>query len=201
MKKKTLCIVLAGLLLLGGVGGCAKIRNAFQKWKGSLIGLEFDIYTYDDYGNMTLTVHGKNVDVEVKQEEGSTEEADYTSEVLDITIDGNQMLQIGNTMIFAEAGLDQITDFNMQDEINAGDGMINFIPFDRVLNNFKNDIGKAKTILISSQQGIPIAVYQGESVYVEIPNDLPKMTRLNIDGKSLYIHRANYVILDSEMIE
>lgn len=201
MKKKTLCIVLAGLLLLGSVGGCAKIRNAFQKWKGSLIGLEFDIYTYDDYGNMTLTVHGKNVDVEVKQEEGSTEEADYTSEVLDITIDGNQMLQIGNTMIFAEAGLDQITDFNMQDEINAGDGMINFIPFDRVLNNFKNDIGKAKTILISSQQGIPIAVYQGESVYVEIPNDLPKMTRLNIDGKSLYIHRANYVILDSEMIE
>lgn len=201
MKKKTLCIVLAGLLLLGGVGGCAKIRNAFQKWKGSLIGLEFDIYTYDDYGNMTLTVHGKNVDVEVKQEEGSTEEADYTSEVLDITIDGNQMLQIGNTMIFAEAGLDQITDFNMQDEINAGDGMINFIPFDRVLNNFKNDIGKAKTILISSQQGIPIAVYQGESVYVEIPSDLPKMTRLNIDGKSLYIHRANYVILDSEMIE
>lgn len=201
MKKKTLCIVLAGLLLLGGVGGCAKIRNAFQKWKGSLIGLEFDIYTYDDYGNMTLTVHGKNVDVEVKQEEGSTEEADYTSEVLDITIDGNQMLQIGNTMIFAEAGLDQITDFNMQDEINAGDGMINFIPFDRMLNNFKNDIGKAKTILISSQQGIPIAVYQGESVYVEIPNDLPKMTRLNIDGKSLYIHRANYVILDSEMIE
>lgn len=201
MKKKTLCIVLAGLLLLGGVSGCAKIRNAFQKWKGSLIGLEFDIYTYDDYGNMTLTVHGKNVDVEVKQEEGSTEEADYTSEVLDITIDGNQMLQIGNTMIFAEAGLDQITDFNMQDEINAGDGMINFIPFDRVLNNFKNDIGKAKTILISSQQGIPIAVYQGESVYVEIPSDLPKMTRLNIDGKSLYIHRANYVILDSEMIE
>lgn len=201
MKKKTICITLVALLLLGSVGGCAKIRNAFQKWKGSLIGLEFDIFTYDDYGNMTLTIHGKNVDVEVKQEEGSADEAAYTSDVLDITIDGNQMLQIGNTMIFAEAGLDQVTDFERQDEINAGDGMINFIPFDRVLNDFKNDIGKAKTILISSQQGIPIAVYQGDSVYVEIPNDLPKMTRLNIDGKSLYIHRANYVILDSEMID
>lgn len=201
MKKKTICITLVAFLLLGSVGGCAKIKNAFQKWKGSLIGLEFDIYTYDDYGNMTLTIHGKNVDVEVKQEEGSSEEADFSSEVLDITIDGNQMLQIGNTMIFAEAGLDQITNFEIQNEINASDGMINFIPFDRVLNDFKNDIGKAKTILISSQQGIPIAVYQGDSVYVEIPNDLPKMTRLNIDGKSLYIHRANYVILDSEMIE
>ena len=201
MKKRTICITLAALLLLSGVGGCAKIRNAFQKWKGSLIGLEFDIYTYDDYGNTTLTVHGKNVEVEVKQEEGASENADFTSEVLEITVDGNQMLQIGNTMVFAEAGLDQITDFEMQDEINTDDGIINFIPFDRVLNQYKNDIGKAKTILISSQQGIPIAVYQGNSVYVEIPNDLPKMTRLNIDGKSLYIHRANYVILDSEMID
>ena len=201
MKKRTICITLAALLMLGGVGGCAKIRNAFQKWKGSLIGLEFDIYTYDDYGNTTLTVHGKNVEVEVKQEEGASENADFTSEVLEITVDGNQMLQIGNTMIFAEAGLDQITDFEMQDEIDTDDGIINFIPFDRVLNQYKNDIGKAKTILISSQQGIPIAVYQGNSVYVEIPNDLPKMTRLNIDGKSLYIHRADYVILDSEMID
>ena len=146
-------------------------------------------------------MHGKNVEVEVKQEEGASENADFTSEVLEITIDGNQMLQIGNTMVFAEAGLDQITDFEMQDEIDTDDGIINFIPFDRVLNQYKNDIGKAKTILISSQQGIPIAVYQGNSVYVEIPNDLPKMTRLNIDGKSLYIHRANYVILDSEMID
>ena len=77
MKKRTICITLAALLLLSGVGGCAKIRNAFQKWKGSLIGLEFDIYTYDDYGNTTLTVHGKNVEVEVKQEEGASENADF----------------------------------------------------------------------------------------------------------------------------
>lgn len=48
--------------------------------------------------------------------------------------------------------------------------------------------------------GIPIGVFQGNEVYVTIPSDLPKMTRLNIDGKSLYIHRANYVILDTEMI-
>lgn len=201
MKKKTLCMVLTAFLVVGSVGGCAKIKNIFQKWKGSLIGLEFDIHTYDDYGNMTLTVHGKNVDVEVKKEEGNGENADFTSEVLEITIDGNQMLQIGNTMIFAEAGLDQVTDFEMDKEITTDDGIVNFIPFDRVLNKYKNDIGKAKTILISSQQGIPIAVYQGNSVYVEIPNDLPKMTRLNIDGKSLYIHRANYVILDSMMLE
>jgi len=72
---------------------------------------------------------------------------------------------------------------------------------DRFINNIKNKIGKEKTIIISSQMGIPLAVYQGKNVYVTVPDDLPKMTRLNIDGKSLYIHRANYIILDTEMIK
>ncbi len=49
--------------------------------------------------------------------------------------------------------------------------------------------------------GIPLAVYQGKNVYVTVPDDLPKMTRLNIDGKSLYIHRANYIILDTKMMK
>ena len=78
---------------------------------------------------------------------------------------------------------------------------ITIVPFDRAVNKLKNELGKKKTIIISSQQGVPIGVYQGDDVYVTIPEDLPKMTRLNIDGKALYIHRANYVIIDTEMIE
>ncbi len=94
-----------------------------------------------------------------------------------------------------------MTYFRLADNIDTGDDTLNFISLDRLVNKYRNAIGKAKTILISSQQGIPVAVYQGESVYVEVPNDLPKMTRLNIDGKSLYIHRANYVIMDSEILD
>ncbi|MDB6460525.1 MULTISPECIES: DUF5052 family protein [Blautia] len=29
-----------------------------------------------------------------------------------------------------------------------------------------------------------------------VPEDLPKMTKLMVDGKALYIHRANYQIND-----
>ncbi|NDL68257.1 DUF5052 family protein [Anaerotalea alkaliphila] len=76
-----------------------------------------------------------------------------------------------------------------------------FVPLDRFVNSIRNRIGKPKTVVISSQLGIPIGVYQGKSVFVTIPSELPKMTRLNIDGKSLYIHRANYVILDSELLD
>ncbi len=96
-QKKKLIAVLTVLLLIGSVTGCAKIRNMFQQWKGSLIGLAFNISAYDDYGNKTLEIHGENVDVEVKQEEGPSE-GTFSSEVLDFTIDGMQMLLIGNTM-------------------------------------------------------------------------------------------------------
>jgi hypothetical protein len=60
-------------------------------------------------------------------------------------------------------------------------------------------MGKKKTIVVKSQMGILIGVYQGDRVFVEIPTDLPKMTRLVVDGKSLYIHRADYDIFDSGM--
>lgn len=201
MKKNKLLKIVAVCILVTSLAGCAKIRNIFQEWKGSLIGLEFNITAYDNFGNKTLEVSGDSVDVEVKQEKAVVEGTNYVSEVLEITVDRNEMLQVGNTMLFAEEGLDQVTDFEIDEVIDAGDGRLNYIPFNRLLNKYKNDIGKAKTILISSQNGIPIAVYQGNSVYVEVPSDLPKMTRLNIDGKSLYIHRANYVILDSAMLE
>lgn len=73
---------------------------------------------------------------------------------------------------------------------------------DRNINEIKNLIGTPKVVVISSQLGVPIAVYGGgEKVYYEIPDDLPKMTKLNIDGKALYIHRANYIIIDTNMIK
>jgi hypothetical protein len=49
--------------------------------------------------------------------------------------------------------------------------------------------------------GVPICAYSGESVYWEIPDDLPKTTKLSIDGKALYIHRANFTIIDTALID
>jgi len=107
---------------------------------------------------------------------------------------------VGDTIIFAEDGLDMITDFSV-DEINSEKNTPNIQWIDRNINKFKNKIGKNRTIIISTQMGVPIGVYQGNSVYVEVPGDLPKTTRLSIDGKIMYIHRANYQIIDSSLIQ
>ncbi|MDF2883624.1 MAG: hypothetical protein K0R54_4182 [Clostridiaceae bacterium] len=172
------------------------------KIKGDLVGQQFTVTTYDDYGNKTLTVEGSKVTVGLLQNSDNFDKkaSEFKSEVLEVTVNGNQMFQVGNTVIFAENGLDMIEGYDVPTDVNVNKGG-GYVPLDRFVNDVKNKIGKDKTIIISSQQGIPIGVYQGKDVYVTIPEDLPKMTRINIDGKTLYIHRANYTILDSKMIK
>lgn len=198
---KMMILVIISILLIS-LSGCASILDKIAVIRGDLIGDQFEISVYDHYANKTLTLEGSKITVGLLENDANIdiESTGFESSVLEITINGDEMLQVGNTVIFAENGLDMIEDYQAPTDITVDSGG-GFVPFDRFINDLKNDIGKEKTIIISSQLGIPIGVYQGEDVYITVPDNLPKMTRLNIDGKSLYIHRANYVILDTEMIK
>ncbi len=203
MKNKRKIIFISGILvLIMALSGCAAILDKLAVLRGDLIGNRFEISVYDHYANKTLETNGTKITVGLLENDANNnvESTGFESSVLEITINGKEMLQVGNTVIFAEEGLDMVEDFQTPTDIdvNSGGG---FVPLDRFINDLKNQIGKEKTIIISSQMGIPIGVYQGENVYVTVPDDLPKMTRLNIDGRSLYIHRANYVIIDTDMIQ
>ena len=198
---KLILLVVLGTLVIS-LSGCAIIRDKLATIRGDLIGGHFNISTYDHYANKTLSLEGSKITVGLFENDANNdlESTGFGSSVLEITINGDEMLQVGNTVIFAEDGLDMVEEFQVPTDINVKSGG-GFVPLDRYINDFKNKIGKEKTIIISSQMGIPIGVYQGKSVYVTVPDNLPKMTRLNIDGKSLYIHRANYIIIDSNLIK
>lgn len=201
-KKKIIAFVICATTMLSATG-CAQLRDLMGTIKGNLVGQKFDISMYDDSGTKTLEVSGSKVTVGLLENSANFNVEDSTgfkSEVLDITINGKQMLQVGNTCIFEEEGLDMVTDFEIPEKVETTTGG-GYVPIDRLVNSYKNKIGKSKVVIVSSQEGLPIGVYQGDEVYVTVPSDLPKMTRLNIDGKSLYIHRANYTILDSALLK
>jgi uncharacterized lipoprotein YehR (DUF1307 family) len=199
---KKVLLVTVSLMLVISLSGCAQLYSMLGEAKGDLVGRSFVISEYDHYANKTLQVSGTKVTVGLLENSAnfSTEDTGFKSEVLEITINGDQLLQVGNTVVFAEEGLDMVEDYEVPDTIETESGG-GFVPFDRYVNDIKNSIGKPKTIIISSQMGIPIGVYQGNEVYVTVPSDLPKMTLLNIDGKALYIHRANYTIVDTNLIK
>lgn len=104
----------------------------------------------------------------------------------------------GDTCIFVQKGLEPEVDFSLEEISSNGGGSPASIA--RVLNKYKNDFGKSRVVVIKSQLGQPIAAFSGDDVYWEVPEDLPKMTKLMIDGKALYIHRANYQIIDKALL-
>lgn len=205
-SKKVLCLMLLVLITLFSLSGCSWLDSQIKDMKGELIGNSFDISIYDNFGNNTLNISGDKVQVDANTVKVKSVDSDGNwsttyemSSVISNTIDGNNMEQVGNTVIYAERGLNKITDFELPTDIETSGGTFNLL--DRNINDIKNLIGTPKVVVISSQLGVPIAVYGGDKVYYEIPDDLPKMTKLIVDGKALYIHRANYIILDTNMIK
>lgn len=195
-RKKALAAV-AALVVCAAVAltGCAELSLRFSSVKGELIGNSFDATVFDNFGGEVATFHAKKMGVEAASVD---EDGNATSSVLKITADGRDIEQVGNTMVFAETGLEEVEGYTLPRDIQTTGGTVNLV--DRAINDVKSKIGKSRVVVVSSQLGVPIAVYQGNSVGYEIPEDLPKFTRLTIDGKALYIHRANYLIIDKDAL-
>lgn len=199
--KKT---ALIGLMVLSvmSLAACNVVSNLTNKIEGALLGDDYKILSYDDYGNNTLTLQGDRVNIGVFENEANSGSDGNKSEVLEITVDGHQMLHVGSTAVFAERGINTVADFdfNYLKDMSAK-GTSTVVPLDRSVNQIKNFLGEGKVIIIKSQLGVVVGVYEGRAVSVEIPKDLPKMTRLIVDGKSLYIYRADYEIMDTALLK
>ena len=206
-KGSVWLLALVAMISIFVVSGCAKLASAINDIKGSLIGNQYTIYTYDNFGNLVLETSGKKIDIAgnpVKNtsydENGKVITGYELSSVITITIDGNEIESCGDTCIFVQKGLTPDVDFTTE-TIQSSGSVLDITSLSAKLNQYKNKFGKARVVVIKSQLGNPIMAFSGDSVYWEIPEDLPKMTNLMIDGKALYIHRANFQIIDKELIE
>ena len=206
-KGSVWLLALVAMISIFVVSGCAKLASAINDIKGSLIGNQYTIYTYDNFGNLVLETSGKKIDIAgnpVKttsyDENGKVITGYELSSVITITIDGNEIESCGDTCIFVQKGLTPDVDFTTE-TIKSSSGIFDITSISAKLTQYKNKFGKARVVVIKSQLGNPIMAFSGDSVYWEIPEDLPKMTKLIIDGKALYIHRANFQIVDKELIE
>ena len=203
-KGSVWLLALVAMISIFVVSGCAKLASAINDIKGSLIGNQYTIYTYDNFGNLVLETSGKKIDIAgnpVKttsyDENGKVITGYELSSVITITIDGNEIESCGDTCIFVQKGLTPDVDFTTE-TIKSSSGIFDITSISAKLNQYKNKFGKARVVVIKSQLGNPIMAFSGDSVYWEIPEDLPKMTKLMIDGKALYIHRANFQIVDHQ---
>lgn len=194
MKKKITAITLVLVLVCGLLGGCAALSSFMSVLKGELFGNGYTIKQYDELGNLVFTVYGDKVTMDCELD-------DYgeVSSYIDITIDGKSWKHVGSTLVFAQKGVDMITDFEVPTDMENSGSSTGLMAVDRKINSYANLFGKKLVVLVSSQNGTPIGLFQGDDCYTEIPGDLPKTTLINIDGKLVYVHRANVDILPASL--
>ena len=194
MNKKKLFISLVAVLLCVAMTGCSAIGAYLSQLKGELFGNDYDIRQYDDFGNLVFTIHGNKVTMDCELDEYG----EVTS-YIDITIDGKSWKHVGSTLVFAQRGVDMITDFQLPEDMQSPTGGTGLMAIDRRINEYANYFGKDLVVLVSSQNGTPIGLFQGNDCYTEIPGDLPKTTLIHIDGKLVYVHRANVDIIPASL--
>lgn len=205
--KKIITIIIS-LIMIFNLSGCALFESKLNDIKGNLSGNGYTIETYDNYGNKIMTTKGGKINIKGNPVESTSYDSDGSvitnyelSSVITINIDGKEIESCGNTCIFSQTGLKPDVNFSQEDIYSEDDGKIsNNTLISNIINKYKNNFGKSRVVVIKSQLGLPITAYSGDEVYWSVPKKLPKMTKLMIDGKALYIHRANYQIIDTELL-
>ena len=193
---KVILIICIVVVMATTLFGCANLKSWFQSIKGELIGNRYTVWEYDNFGNKILTIHGNKIALE-----GGTDSLGENSSYIDITIDGYEWEHVGNTRVFAQNDAEMITDFQIPENIEGKQSSTGLIAVDRVLNHYRNQIGKELVVVVFSQTGAPICMFQGDECYTEVPADLPKTTKIFIDGNLVYVHRANVDIFPAKLFD
>ena len=204
-------IVLIVLAIIGtavfNILGSQGFKSDIHDLNGSIIGNEYIIDTFDNFGQKVLTTHGERIDIDSNIVEEKTynkndgwEVTDTLSAVVSITIDGKQLITCGDTCIFYDKNLTPEYNFYLNNIESQSDSIYNTTMIAGIVNSVKNYFGKPMVVVIKSQTGAPIYAFSGDKVYWTIPDDLPKFTKLMIDDKALYIHRANFQIIDKSLL-
>ena len=203
--KKLICIFLT-LCVISALAGCAMFGNEVNSLNGSITGNTYECQFYSNDGNKFMTLTGQKIDINanpIREKVYGDRGWEYIktlSSVVTITVDGHQISNCGSTVLFVEDGLMPDVDFQIENIDSETSGLGDNTIIANVVNKYKNAFGKPVVAVIQSQLGDPICAFSGSNVYWEVCEDLPKTTKLMIDGHALYIHRANFQLLDRDLL-
>ena len=211
MKKKIIALVaMVAIVCCGLLCSCGEASSVINDLNGSITGNTYECQFYSNTGDKFMTMKGQKIDLnanivlEPTYVDGEWGYTETMSSVVTITIDGNQVENCGSTVLFIEKGLTPAVNFKLSDveDINSiANGIADNTIIANVVNKYKNAFGKPTVVVIQSQLGNPICAFSGEKVYWQVCQDLPKTTKLMIDGHALYIHRANFQIIDKDLLD
>lgn len=156
-----------------------------------------NIEIYDNDGTLVLTISGKEILIgnylSRHAKHSNNVEIYSPSDLFFLLIDGHRIDSCGDTILIS----------CLNPEINCYD-VIFSSSMDVLMKEIKENkenYKKAYWVIIKSQTGKSICAYNCNEVAAEVMDDYPKITKILIDGQWLYVHRANFNIIDAKLIK
>ena len=107
MKRRKITGLIACIVLIACLTGCAELGSALNDMQGDLTGNTYTINTYDNYGNKIMTTQGEKINIEGNKVKTTSYDSDGSvitgyelSSVITINIDGKEIQSCGDTCIF-----------------------------------------------------------------------------------------------------
>lgn len=178
------------------------------------VNMTFEAMFYDNNGNNYVTFTGNEFNItphKIKQygydSDGSYISYYETSSIVTVDIDGHTVDSCGSTIIFKESSIDiipieddiDLTDFD--NETDASSVATDGLKSAQWYFDMPQLTDCKKIVLIQSQDGYNIGAVTGDNITWEVAETLPKTTLITVDGKSLYIHRCNFTIIDTALFD
>lgn len=207
-------------LQLSGCGDNHSVTIVSENQEVEQNSIVYEAMLYDNYGNNFLNFTGNEFTItpnKVKQygwnTDGSWTSWYDTSSVVTIEIDGNYIQSCGSTVLFKDTRLEMleipsqlsIKNTEMDDKYALSVNDETFKTY-LGLTNWWHDMREKgqhgqKLVLIQSQDGYNIGSFIGNDITWQIEDALPKTTKIMIDSLPLYIHRCNFTIIDSGLLD
>lgn len=190
--KKIISVLVVMVLLVG----CQDIKMSIKDIEKDLFGLSSTVRTFDSNGDVIDRIVGKSVKIE-RNRKFDTEKSD--SSVVKVTMGGKEINHVGSSMILSESGLEDILDsVDVQQVVENSSRKSPFL--NTIVNDYKNSFtGLPRLVMVRSQLGFPLAVYEGDKVSI-YSTEIPNSTALLIDGKLLILYRVDYTIYDTSLL-
>lgn len=222
MKKRGILVAIISSLFLLVLLACGTEPAEETLPQDESVKLTYEASFYRNNGELWMIVEGSHFNITPNKtvtwsydSSGSYIKSYETSSVMTVQVDSNFLESCGETIIFKDTRL-EMQPFPNFEELNIdistdekaqmyakNYGDINdFMALRFWWHNYtEKGQGGAKLVLIQSQDGYDIGMFSGNNITWEVAEKLPKTTLITIDGKKLYIHRCNFVILDTAMLE
>ncbi|MDP9903156.1 DUF5052 family protein [Arthrobacter bambusae] len=203
-RTKTFSFLTAGVAVLLALSGCASVSMSAEELGRAFEGSKAAFRTYDKAGDVMDDVTGTSIRV-TRDSTFDDFNGDSTTKGSVVLVQVGQKLirHVGSTATLVEDGIKVIVPARQGQAIKSTENAAPFIQ--KILAGQENVWkGSAKTVLVRTQDDVPVAVFSGNEVELFKP-DIPNATAIRVvgtDGKARYalIYRANLTIYDTALI-